>query len=244
MDEQASFETRAVLVPRHARRARLALVVPAVALVAVAWAGLSGGRAGDTAAPSSNPVALAAPSIAAARATPTASPQPSPSPRPAVVLGLPVHRLDDLQPADLGRDHIVAVSAWYVPTAITDCPPLPALYRDGSLPYLRGDADTWAFCQRSGVLYGSRPIFDYRLPRNTQDARPKNVKTDAPIAISEIPASVVIGVMMPLELERIGADATEVVLIGRFVEVADGCPGSTPCQREFIVDHVAWTPTA
>ena len=63
MDEQVAFETRAVLAPRRARLSRLALLVPALALVATAWAGLSGrseqdSRAGQTAAAASRPTSL------------------------------------------------------------------------------------------------------------------------------------------------------------------------------------------
>ena len=44
MGERAGFETRAVLVPRRGRLARLALLLPVVALVATAWLGVSGAR--------------------------------------------------------------------------------------------------------------------------------------------------------------------------------------------------------
>ncbi len=51
---------------------------------------------------------------------------------------------------------------------------------------------------------------------------------------------VVVGVIMPLELEKIGADPTEVVFVGRFVD-AGVCQLAAACPREFLIDHVAWT---
>jgi hypothetical protein len=45
----------------------------------------------------------------------------------------------------------------------------------------------------------------------------------------------VVGVVVPSELEVIGADATEVVVVGRFVETIAG-----GCAPELVVDRVAW----
>jgi len=215
MDEQASFEARAVIAPRHARLARLALLVPVVALVAVAWAGASGDRSGSATA-----------AATAGLPDPVAVAQPTPT-HPAQVLGLEVQALADVQPRSLGRDELVVVAGWYVTTAITGCPPLAAIYRDGSLPHLRGDADEWTFCDRSGLLYGSRPDPYENAHANTW--------------IPTVPVSIVVGVIVPLELEMIGAEATEVVIIGRFVESGDGCRASAPCSRKLVVDHLAWT---
>jgi hypothetical protein len=201
MEERASFEARAVLGPRRARLARLTLLLPAVALVAITWAGLSGPRSDQATADITDPTASAA--------APTARPQP-----PAQVVGLPVQRLDDIQPLGLGRDQVIAVAGWYVATAVTDCPPLAAIYRKGSLPEVRGDADSWAFCDRSGVLYASQPSLDEPPDRG-----------DSAVAVA-----LVIGVVVPPELEIIGAESTEVVVVGHFVD------------RELVVDHVAWTP--
>ena len=183
MDERASFETRAVLEPRRARLARLTLLVPAVALVAIAWAGLSGPRSG--------PATAAIPG-------PTASPVATAAPRPpAKVLGLSVQRLGAVEPLGLGRDDVIAIAGWYVATAITDCPPLAAIYRDGSLPEMRPDLDSWAFCVRSGVLYDAQPETDAQA-----DARS-----------SSVAATLVIGVVAPAALEVVGAPATEVVVL-------------------------------
>ena len=152
-----------------------------------------------------------------------ASPAVGPTKRPAQVLGLDVKRLEDVRPRRLDRDRVTAVAGWYVATAITDCPALDAIYRDASLPEVREDFDSWAFCERSGLLYASRRDQNAGLPG--------------------IAVSIVVGVVMPSELEMIGADATEVVVIGRFVPSGDECQALAGC-RELVVDHVAWTPGA
>ena len=206
MDEQASFEARAVLAPKGARVARLALLLPVVALVAIAWIGASGVRTNPVTAEVLDPAAAAEP-----------SPRPQP---PAQVVGLDVHRLADAQGRATGRDEVIAIAGWYVPTAITNCPRLAAIYEDGSLPDVRGDADELVFCERFGVLYPSRPELGERWPW--------------------VPVRLVVGILAPPELEVIGADATEVVLVGRLVESRDGCRAPALCL-ELVVDHVAWT---
>jgi hypothetical protein len=210
-DGRASFEARAVLAPRRARLSRLALLLPVVALVATAWAGVSGARP--------DPV-----TTEIADASAFAAAQQSPAQYPAQVLGLDVQELNDVRGRMLGRDEVVVVVGWYVATAITDCPPLAAIYREASLPEIRDDVDEWAFCNRSGVLYASRP---------DDNAGP-----------SAVAVKLQIGVLVPKELEIIGADATQVVVVGRFVESGDGCRVRAGCRRELVVDHVAWTPGA
>jgi hypothetical protein len=213
MDERASFEARAVLEPRRARLARLALLVPALALVAIAWAGLSGPRSDPTTAESPIPTAPAAA---------LATPRPHP---PGQVLGLIVHPLDAIRPQGLGRDDVIAIAGWYVTTAITDCPPLAAIYHDGSLPYIRGDADKLAFCVRSGVLYASQPGHN------------DTVEAAAPA----VAVTLAVGIIVPPGIEVIGADSTEVIVLGRFVESGDECQVPAGCSRRLVVDHVAWT---
>ena len=210
MDEQATFEPRAVLAPRRARLTRLALLLPAVALVAIAWAGFSGARTDEATAEVPVPTAAV-----------TRSPQ-----YPAQVVGLDVQRLDDVQPRWLDRDDVIAIAGWYVATAITDCPPLDAIYRDGSLPEVRGDAGVLAFCERAGVLYASRPSLD----------KHENA------GLRAVAATLAIGIVAPPELEIIGTVATEVVLIGRFVGSGDACRVHAGCRRDLVVDHVAWAP--
>ncbi len=133
------------------------------------------------------------------------------------MIGLAVHRLDDVQSRTLGRDEVVAITGWYVATATTDCPALAAIYRAGALPDVRGDADALAFCERFGVLYPTRP--------DPSDDRSENTRLRA-VAIT-----LVVGVVAPPEIEVVGAGPTEVVLVGRFIQGGN----------ELLVDHVAWT---
>jgi len=234
MDEQASFEPRSVLGSKRARWNRLRVVVPALALVATAWIGISGERSGtDTAAVGETGLASAA-----AAASP-ADIQPSFEPViPEQALGLDVQRLDAVRTAGLDPDTVVAVAGWYVATSITDCPPLAAIYRDGALPEIRRDiaaVDSWAFCDRTGVLYASRPDLEERLPTNNlEDNRSKGAGLPA------IAASMVIGVVAPPGLEAIGTTATHVVVLGRFVETSRGCGSPAACRVELVVDYIPW----
>jgi hypothetical protein len=220
MDGDATFEASPVLPPRRARGARLVFLVPVIALVAVAWAGLNG-------APATHPATAVAPAPTSVTVLPIAVD----ARYPAEVIGLPVQRLGDLQLGSFGFDSVIAIAGWYVPTAITDCPPFAAIYRDGALPYLRGDADKLAFCLRSGMLYPSRPNLG-------SDGSPDDVPTGVAV-------EVVVGVVMPRELEAVGTDPTQVVVLGRFGKVNDACSTTgVGCSRELLLDHVAWTPGA
>lgn len=221
MTEPTGFEAHAVLVPRRRRLARFALLLPVVALVATAWAGLSGPRSDRTTADAPDPTATATPSRAVTRSIATVA--------PSVVIGLPVHRLDEAQTRAVGGE-VVAVAGWFLPTAITDCPQFAAFYRAGSPPEVHGDADSLAFCSRSGVLYASQPDVQDRSSRS--------------VAAPAVGVTIVAGVIVPSALEMIGADATEVVVVGRFVDFGDGCRVRVNCPRELVVDHVAWTPAA
>jgi hypothetical protein len=238
MDEEATFETRAVLAPRRARTVRLALLVPVVALVAVAWAGLSGAPSDRTTAVIPDPTSLDAEGLPSTGTTPPVTSSVEPPQRPAVAIGLDVRPLAEIRPQGLDEGEVVAIAGWYAPTAITDCPPLAAIYRDGALPYLRGDTDPLAFCVRSGVLYASRPEVDQGLPTNSPSVGGGG-NSGGPSAVA---ATFVVGVIAPLELEKVGEDATEVVILGRFVEPDRGCRAAN-CPRVLLVDHVAWTPS-
>jgi hypothetical protein len=234
MDEEASFEARAVLVPRRVRLSRLALVVPPVLLAALAWAGLNGPHANPATAAVAEPAAtdataVVAPSPSARGSTPAAT-QGAPAQQPPQVFGLDVHRLDEIQTPRLPRADVMAVAGWYVATTITDCPPLSALYRTNPVPGLRANADEWAYCKRSGVLYASPP--------DVQDS------WSGSAGLPAIAVTFVDGVIAPPELESIGTGATQVVVLGWFVETADGCGSSIGCSRELLVGHVAWTPGA
>jgi hypothetical protein len=230
MGEQDGFEARAVVAPRRAGRTGLAVVVPALALVAVAWAGLSG-------SPSDQDVAVAVPvatEVVAAPASPRATGDPQ---YPAQVIGLPVQRLADVQDRAIPRDKVVAISGWYAPTAITDCPPLAAIYRQGSLPEIRG-GDPLAYCRRHGVLYVARPDLPRRLSRNSPDDNPA-----ATASVPGVAATLIVGVVVPPELERIGWDATPVVVVAHFVEPDGSCDVPNGCGRQLLVDYLGWAPT-
>jgi len=136
--------------------------------------------------------------VATLRAAAVVTPPVADETYPAEAIGIPVQRLGEIQVGALGYDAVVAIAGWYVPTAITDCPPLAAIYRDGALPYLRGDNDKLAFCVRSGVLYPSRPDLE-------SGGASKVVPTGVAVTI-------IVGVVMPLDLETVGADATQVVV--------------------------------
>jgi len=237
MDEQAQFEARAVLAPMGGRRTRLAVLVPLVALVVTAWAGLSGPRSEPVTVAASTAVAIAPP-LAAEGATPVVSDAP-PSQVPERVIGFEVHRLADLRPERLGRDELVAIAGWYIATSITDCPPLAAIYLKDSVPGVRGEADSWAWCDRFGVFYASRPDLRERVPTNNlEDNRSKSAGLPA------FATTLVHGVVVPPNLEIVGGDATEVVVVGRFVDSGDGCGVAAGCRGELLVDYVAWTPSA
>ena len=195
--------------------ARLALLLPAIASVAIVWVGSSG--APPNRATADVPVPTAAASFRAPE-----------TPYPERVLGLVVHELGDVVSKGPSRDEVFAVAGWYVATALTDCPAVAIVYRDGALPEIRPDADRLAYCDRSGVLYGARPDADLR--ENS--------------GLSAISVTVALGVLVPSELELPGADAREVVVLGHFVESTDGCALSAGCSRELVVDHLAWTPGA
>jgi hypothetical protein len=149
-----------------------------------------------------------------------------PSRPPARALGFDVQRLVDVQQRVIDGGEVIAVSGWYVATAITGCPPLDAIYRAADAPQVGVEWDSWAFCDRSGILFATQP-------------------NDAVVARQlAVPVRVVPGVRMPPELQIIGRDATQVVVIAHFVEPSDGCAARSRCPDKLVVDYVAWTPTA
>ena len=232
MDEQARFETRAVLAPKRTRRSRLALLVPALALVATAWAGLSGRSEQGIARESS--AAPTTQAIAAA-ASPVGAEPPGAAEPPAQALGLEVHRLDELDPRRLGSADVLAIAGWYLATEITDCPPLADAFRQTAGPDADRKVDAWRFCQRSGVLFASQPSFD---------GQPGNDLEENSGGDSQLPAIDVMvdeHVVMPPQLEVLGGDPTAVVVLGRFVDPDERCHWPMDCPRQLVIDHVAWS---
>lgn len=225
MEEQASFETRAVLAPRRARLSRLALLVPAAALVAIAWAALSGSRADPGTAVA--PQATTQGSASAAGPGQSLAAAASTAPRlPTRALGYRVHRLVDLEALGVGRETVIAVSGWYVATAITECPALEAIHRSNDVAQVGDVWDAWESCERAGILFATQP-------------------NDAVVA-RQLAVDVVLvpGVVMPPELEVVGRDATHVVVLGHLVEATERCTVRSSCRDTLVVDYVAWTPGA
>ena len=56
-----------------------------------------------------------------------------------------------------------------------------------------------------------------------------------------VPVTVAVGVVMPQEIEVVGASSTEIVVLGKFVAPSAGCVFLAGCGGDFVVDHVAWT---
>ena len=230
MDEQTKFEPTAVLAPRRARRTRLAVLLPVLALAGIALAGLTGNRLPSAADRATTPVtAAAAGSPPATRAPGTVA-----QPFPAQVLGLDVHPLDDILLARLTRDDVVAIAGWYVPLAITACPAAVAEYQGGGTVVQPG-FDPWAYCERAGVLYAERPgsIAPIAGPAAAQAA------PDGPTSIA---ASLVPGIRLPDALEVVGAAPMQVVVLGHFVEASSACMLLGACPSELVVDYVGWAP--
>ena len=221
MEEQATFEARAVLAPRRSRLARLVLPVAVVALVAIAWAGVSGGASAPL------PTQVAEATTSAASSVPR-------QPPPSEALGLKVRRLDEVDLRTVDPDVVLALSGWYIATAINDCPRLAAIFREGALPEVRPDLDPLAFCERTGVLYASGPDTDPFLAYSFEDSR-------ASASLSLVATTLVVGVVVPAELEVIGAGPVEVVVLGRFVESPDRCGPPGGCKRELVIDYLAWS---
>jgi hypothetical protein len=237
MDEQAAFETRAVLAPRRGRLSRLALVVPAIALAATAWARLGGVRSDPVTADIPTSDAIVAPAPPGPMAQVVARTQPE---YPARVFGLDVQRLDEVGAAAVGRGELRAVAGWYLPTRIIDCPPLASAFRaPDALGSDRGPgswaADSWAYCDRLGLLYATRPDLEQREPTNNlEDNRSKNA------GLPVVPVAIAFGVVVLPELEALGSDATPVVILGRLDDTGADCSIPARCGRALVVDHVAW----
>jgi hypothetical protein len=225
MDDRSGFEARAVIVPKRRRLAIATLLVPVVALVAIAWVGFSGARSDHSTA--------AVPSPAAA-ATPV---RPSEAPFPGDVLGFAVQPLDTVNFRFLDLDTVVAVAGWYAPMVIADCPPLAALYVAGPRPDIPGTVDSYAFCARSGVFYASRPEPDAPVVIDSIEG-----VGSRSAGLESVTASMVEGVVAPSGMESVGG-AAQVVVLGRFVYSENACGTAAAC-RALLIDYVAWSPGA
>jgi hypothetical protein len=225
MEEPASFEARAVLAPRRARANRFALLVPAIALVALAWAGLSGPRADHATAD----VARRTAAPAAPTSTPTAHARTrgraAQSQPPLEAVGLAVHRLDDLELR--GRDGVIAIVGWYTTTEITNCPSSVLQYQQSSYPAIATGDDVLAYCNRTGVMFASSPTI-----QDSWSGSP---------GLSAVAVTLTRGIVVPRELESVGTGVTEIVVVGEFKDPPGGCGSAADCLRTLVVDHVAWT---
>jgi len=169
------------------------------------------------------------------------APGPSEAPEaafPAQVLGFAVQPLDTVQIQLLGLNTVVAVAGWYTPMGLTNCPPQASAYSAGPFPNGHGFVDPYAYCVRSGVLSASRPERDAPVViDSTEGVGSRSAGLDS------VDASMVLGVVAPDELNAVGGDPAQVVVLGRFVYSGDACGTAAVC-RALLIDYVAWTPGA
>ncbi len=234
MEEQASFEPRAVLAPRRAGSNRVAVIVPALALAATAWAGLSGPRAASDVANLQREPSVAAPPTATAPA-PTVAPAPGGARYPTAVLGLDVRTLLDLDPV-ARADAVVAVAGWYMPSSKSNCPPTTDVAPRAYVAELGVVADRETFCARFGQLFPAAPLA-YGGPSDQtiwQAVRRTNGLTTIAVAMTP-------GVVVPEAISVGGAFvAAPVVLVGRIVDPGSMCAAHVGCPPELAVDRVVW----
>jgi hypothetical protein len=225
MDEQATFETQAVIGSRRAGWNRLAIVIPVLTLAAMVWVGANGGQ-------SPQQVATATDAVAAVVPSPSLDTRGAPQ-YPTQTLGLKVKRLNEIDPLGLRRDEVVAISGWYETTAITGCPPLSDIYRPQPGAELNIAVDSWSYCDRFGVLYARDPL----------DPRPLLYHVvDGSMGLAAVDVTVTTGVVVPPALEKVGATAAPVVVLAHFVPSGKPCPVPISCPQELVVDHLAWAP--
>lgn len=229
MEEQASFETRAVIVPRRGGWNRLLIVVPALVLVGVVWAGAVGRQSPlESAAATSAVAAVALPSpSAASRGNPIF---------PVDALGLQVRRLNEVDPNALRANQIVAIAGWYETTAITGCPKLTDLFRRQAGAEANVSIDSSSYCDRFGVLYARDPL----------DTRPMLYDVSGGstnVGLDKVDATLVQGVVMPLSLQQVSGAAVAVVVLAHFTPAfvpAGTCVVPLVCPLHLVVDHVTW----
>jgi len=224
VDEQASFEPKAVLATRRAGWP--VAIVPALALAATAWLGLSGANSSrpGPAHPSDAPVAVA--SVAPGAGVPKYPPHRADSGYPSTVLGLDVQAIDDLRRYPPRDDLTIAIAGWYVAASASACPVSNDLEQLGFATQLGVDARVSTFCRRSGLLLASSP--GAVAQRGAVDAA--------------MPVVVTPGIVLPPALDDIGGDATRAVLVGRLGanRACLRCPLEAGLPWRLHVDRVAW----
>ncbi|HYK96266.1 MAG TPA: hypothetical protein VE011_10430 [Candidatus Dormibacteraeota bacterium] len=224
MDARSGFEARAVIAPRRSGLGRATLLVPVVVLVGIVLVGVNGARP-------------AHPTAAVPLPTNPASPvRPPEPPFPAEVLGFNVQPLDAIDVQGLGLDTVVAVAGWYAPMLVADCPPLAAQFRAGPFPNGNAFVDPYAYCARSGVFHASRPEADAPVVIDSTEG-----VGSRSAGLASVAASMVEGVVASPELNAVGGDAAEAVVLGRFVYSGSACGTAAAC-RALLIDYVAWTP--
>jgi len=229
VDEQASFEPRAVLERRRAGRSRLAVIVPAVALIGAVWLGTSGPQS-DSPIPSGGDKAVARESPR--QAPVEQAPQPLPAAYPATVLGIEVRTLANLDDPGVANRPVIAVAGWYVPWPSLGCPNSSGVDRPDLVAELGVDADIRTFCDRSGVLVATPH------PAGSMNVGGANDHPYGSGAAPALPVVLTPGVVLPAEVVP-GAAPLEVVLVGRIEQ-----PGQQTFQattaRQMLVDRVVW----
>src|SRR5438093_1964464 len=213
MDEQASFEPRAVL-GRRAGWSRLAIVVPVVALIGAVWIGTSGPRSDAGTADERNAQRIAQASTAAESVDPAQALRQGAA-YPRTVLGIEVRSVADLDSSTVRDDPVLAVAGWYVAWPSLGCPTRTGVDVPGFVAELGIDADVRTFCDRSGVL----------------------VSTPNPAgSMPALPVGLTPGVVVPPEITNPDAAPAEVILIGRLGKQADQASSG----RQLVVNRVVW----
>jgi len=211
MDEHASFEPQAVLARRRAGWNRLAVLVPAIALIGAVWIGTSG-QSDSPAASGDKAVADASQSELATEQAPQLAPD-----YPSTVLGLEVRTLADLDQPGVDGGPVIAVAGWYVAWPSLGCPTSYPVVRPGLVAELGVNADIRTFCDRSGVL----------------------IATPNPGAAPALPVVLTPGVVVPPEVAAPDAAPAEVILVGRIHEPGKRTFQATT-TRQLVVNRVAW----
>ena len=227
MDERASFEPTRVLDPRRAGWNRLALALPALALVVTAWIGLT--DAGSDHEVASVPTPSNAPAVDARQ--PPAEDTPG---HPSTILGIEVRSLANLDPAGIDKRRVVAVAGWYIAWPSLGCPTSTGAV-PGFVAELGVDADRRTFCDRSGLLVATPNPAGSSM--NVGGANDHPFGSGAP---PPLPVSVTPGVVVPPELSgtSTASGPAQVILIGRLVESSQPTDQARS-GRQLLVDRVA-----